>query len=162
MAFTDGVGGKSQVGDLRLQNLGLQPGDPSSAGGLSTKELLEKLVKMMQGQQDPQAAQGGQQGGPQAAGGAKGAQNGGGDNQFSLEELLKELQKRAQLNQDEMANQLRQVSRTAQTQGSNTQQPTQAGITQQLLAAAPATLDVGNMGLTIPSGGGGMSGGSFA
>jgi hypothetical protein len=162
MALTDGVGGNNRTGGVRLNGLDQTgSGDPNDIGGMSTKDLLEKLINAMnpQGQQ-AQGPQGGG-GGPQPAGGANQAGSGGG--QFSLEELLKEMQRRAQLNQDEVANQLRQVRNTQQPAGAG-QQSTQPGnLTNQLLASAPATFDVGNQGggLTIQSGGG-FGGGAFA
>jgi hypothetical protein len=169
MALTDGVGGSNRTGGMRLNGLDPMGGaDPNGIGGMSTKELLEKLVQMMNPQQQAQqGAQGSpqQQGGPQGAGGAQ-PSGGGSGGQFSLEELMKELQKRAQMNQDEMANQLRQVRNTQQPSGGQNQQQSgqqPGGITNQLLATAPVAFDAGNMGgLNIQSGGGFSGGGAFA
>jgi hypothetical protein len=162
MAGNLAIGG-NRTNALGLNGLDQTGGDANSLGNMSTKDLLNLLQQMM----NPQQAQGGQQGGgggPQAAGGSKGAGASNGGGQFSLEELLKELQKRAQMNQDEMANQLRQVRNTQQPNGGQNQPNSQPNnLTNNLLATAPQTFDAGNMGgLNIQSGGGFTGGGAFA
>lgn len=105
---TGNVGGNQLRLNERFGLNGLNLGglDPNSPEGLSLDKLLKEIEKLVQGQ-----AQGG--GGPQqAAGGAPpqagGADQAGGDSNFSLAELMDELRKRAQQNQQQVANALRQ------------------------------------------------------
>jgi hypothetical protein len=147
-------GGVNRSNGLRLNDLDPLSNQDQGLQGLSTKQLMELLSQFMNGQGGPQATQGGGQpsGGVQPAGGAQQAGNNGILDHTNPEEILRELQRRAELNQNEFANQLRQVTNTQQPNGA------QNGFTGQLLATAPVDL---GQSLNISSGGG-FSGGSFA
>lgn len=146
MAFNSGNVGGNQ---LRLNhNMGpdgleLNGLDPNSPVGI--QKLIKELEKLIQGQQQgvPQQAGGG--GAPQSTGGANQAGgSGSNDPMFSLEELLKELRERAQQNQQEVANALRQSPQVANA--------LQAGLT-------GGQLEIGASG-GLGGGGGGV--GAFA
>src|SRR5687768_9860679 len=150
------AGGLNRTQGTRLNELNLaQGGQDQGIQGLSDKALADLISKFLNPQNAQQAQGGGGQqgggGGPQGAGGAKG----GGESQFSLEELLKEMQRRQEQQQLREANQ-RGVNPTKQANGNGQQQPGPFNnIAAQLVAMAPPDLVASVNG----SSGGGFTGG---
>lgn len=166
MVTTPGGLNRTQGTRLNELNLGQGQGQDQGIQGLSDKALADLISKFL----NPQNAQaqpsggGGQPsgggGGPQQASGTKG---GSGDPMFSLEELMKEAQRRDQARQIREANNAT-GGRQTNSNGQQALAGLPPGMAAQMIALAPPDLVAqvnGSPGGGLTSGGGGSGGGAL-